>query len=67
MNYSFQSKYKAYSPTENQIKLGFKLIKHYEDSEQIVRIDMINNKDKWLVSEVERINPGDYAEKSISM
>ena len=53
----------SYTPCEEQLNIASKLIDYYKDENQVTRIDFIESQGKWLISEVERINPAPFLEE----
>ena len=64
VNLSFGAEYESYSPTRQELEIGFNIIDHYRDHNQMTRMDFVQSPEGPLIMEVERINPAPYILKN---
>ncbi len=60
INISFGTEYTRYFPEQNELEMALKVIDHYNDQNQMTRIDFLDTDDGPKIMEVERINPSTY-------
>ena len=60
INISFGTEYARYFPKQNELEMAHNIIEHYNDQNQMTRIDFLDTTEGPRMMDVERINPSTY-------